>query len=95
VSAERSLESDSPRDEAIALVPHDSTWAAKFEQERGRLEDAIGSWAEGGFHHVGGTQRRSGARRQAIVDILVGVRDLDSSRECLPRLGELGYLYAP
>jgi GrpB-like predicted nucleotidyltransferase (UPF0157 family) len=81
-------------DEPIALVSHDPAWSAKFEQERGLLERAIGSWAAGGIHHVGSTAV-PGLDAKPIIDILAGVRSLDSSRDCFRPLGELGFLYAP
>ena len=36
-----------------------------------------------------------GLDAKPIIDILVGVRDLDGSRACFDRLAALGYAYAP
>ena len=58
------------------------------------LEAAIGSWATGGIHHVGSTAV-PGLAAKPIVDILVGVEDLESSRACFEPLARLEYLYAP
>jgi GrpB-like predicted nucleotidyltransferase (UPF0157 family) len=83
-----------PADEPIRLVPPDPDWPARFEIERASLEDAIGEWVEGGIHHVGSTAV-AGLDSKPIIDILVGVRDLDTSRACFEPLAGLGYLYAP
>lgn len=81
-------------DEPIRLVAYDANWPNRFEQERRALEDAIGPWIVGGVHHVGSTAV-PGLAAKPIVDILVGVEDLASSRSCFEPLARLGYLYAP
>jgi GrpB-like predicted nucleotidyltransferase (UPF0157 family) len=48
----------------------------------------------GGIHHVGSTAV-PGLDAKPVIDILVGVRDLKTSRASFDRLGELGYQYAP
>jgi len=81
-------------DEPIRLVTSDPAWPARFELERAALERRIGEWAVGGVHHVGSTAV-PGLIGKPIIDILVGVRDLETSRACFEPLAELGYLYAP
>jgi GrpB-like predicted nucleotidyltransferase (UPF0157 family) len=83
-----------PSDEPIRLVPPDQRWPARFELERAVLEEAIGEWVEGGIHHVGSTAV-PGLEAKSIIDILVGVRDLETARGCFAALADLGYLYAP
>jgi len=58
------------------------------------LAGAIGEWAPGGIHHVGSTAV-SGLEAKPIIDILVGVRDLETARACFGPLAELGYVHAP
>jgi GrpB-like predicted nucleotidyltransferase (UPF0157 family) len=82
------------RSEPVRLTAHDSSWAASFERERAALDAAIGHWAIGGIHHVGSTAV-PGLAAKPIVDILVGVEDLESSRGCFEPLVRLEYLYAP
>ena len=36
-----------------------------------------------------------GLEAKPIIDILVGVRDLEESRACFEPLARLGYMYAP
>jgi GrpB-like predicted nucleotidyltransferase (UPF0157 family)/GNAT superfamily N-acetyltransferase len=86
---ERTLE-----DEPIRISAYDPRWPRLFEQERALLEVAIGRWASGGIHHVGSTAV-PGLDAKPIVDILVGVEDLETSRASFEPLGSLGYVYAP
>jgi GrpB-like predicted nucleotidyltransferase (UPF0157 family) len=81
-------------DEPIQLVPPDPDWPARFERERAALEEAIGEWTCGGIHHVGSTAV-PGLEAKPIIDILVGVRDLETARACFGPLAGLDYLYAP
>jgi GrpB-like predicted nucleotidyltransferase (UPF0157 family) len=80
--------------EPIRLAPYDPDWAARFESERSLLEGAIGRWAIGGIHHVGSTSI-PGLAAKPIIDILVGVADLPSSRACFEPLAGVDYHYAP
>jgi GrpB-like predicted nucleotidyltransferase (UPF0157 family) len=81
-------------DEPIRIVTYDPAWPARFEEERGKLEEAIGPWIADGIHHVGSTAV-PGLAAKSIIDILVGIEDLESSRACFDPLAGLGYLYAP
>jgi GrpB-like predicted nucleotidyltransferase (UPF0157 family) len=83
-----------PADEPVLLAPSDPGWPARFENERALLEVAIGDRAVGGIHHVGSTAV-PGLDAKPIIDILVGISDLESSRTCFEPLAELDYLYAP
>ena len=80
--------------EPVLLTPYDPAWPDAFERERGALEAAIGPWVVGGIHHVGSTAV-PGLEAKPIVDVLAGVEDLESSRECFEPLAALEYLYAP
>jgi GrpB-like predicted nucleotidyltransferase (UPF0157 family) len=82
------------REQAIEIVPYDSSWPRRFGEERGALLAAIGDWVVGGIHHVGSTAV-PGLEAKPTIDILVGVRDLRTSRSCFARLAALEYHYAP
>jgi GrpB-like predicted nucleotidyltransferase (UPF0157 family)/predicted GNAT family acetyltransferase len=86
---ERQLE-----EEPIRIAPYDPRWPQLFERERVSLAATIGRWAVDGIHHVGSTAV-PGLDAKPIVDILIGVEDLESSRACFEPLAGLGYLYAP
>ncbi|HEX7293770.1 MAG TPA: GrpB family protein, partial [Solirubrobacterales bacterium] len=75
-------------DEPIRLVPYDPTWPDRFAEERDALDDAIGPWATGGIHHVGSTAVPS-LEAKPIIDILVGVDSLETSRACFDPLAKL------
>ncbi len=81
-------------DEPIRIVAYDTGWPERFEKECTQLEEAIGPWVFGGIHHVGSTAV-PGLDAKPIIDILVGVEDLETSRACFGPLAELRYQYAP
>ena len=81
-------------DEPVQVVAADPVWPWRFEQERALLEKAIGQWVVGGVHHVGSTSV-PGLDAKPIIDILVGVSDLEASRACFAPLAGLQYQYAP
>jgi len=81
-------------DASVRIERYDPTWPARFDEERIALSRALGDWAVGGIHHVGSTAV-PGLDAKPIIDILVGVWDLESSRSCFNRLARLGYHYAP
>jgi GrpB-like predicted nucleotidyltransferase (UPF0157 family) len=81
-------------DEPVRIVPYDASWPARFEAEKTLLRGAIGGSVTGGIHHVGSTSV-PGLAAKPVIDILVGVEDLPSSRDCFPELARLGYQYAP
>jgi len=80
--------------EPVRIVAYDAAWPERFDAERAALEAAVGDRAIGGIHHVGSTAV-PGLEAKPVIDILVGVCDLESSRGCLGVLEGLGYLYAP
>jgi len=81
-------------DEPVRVVPYDPSWPERFEAERALLADAIGPWVAGGIHHVGSTAV-PGLDAKPVIDILVEVADLATSRACFEPLARLAYLYAP
>lgn len=80
-------------DEQIRLAPYDPSWPDRFAEEQAALDEAIGGWATGGIHHVGSTAV-PGLGAKPIIDILVGVDSLETSRACFDSLAKLDYLYA-
>jgi GrpB-like predicted nucleotidyltransferase (UPF0157 family) len=81
-------------DEPVQIVRYDPTWPTRFDDERDAVSAAIGGWVLGGIHHVGSTSV-PGLESKPIIDIMVGVEDLEQARSCFDRLAALGYLYAP
>jgi GrpB-like predicted nucleotidyltransferase (UPF0157 family) len=74
------------------VVPYDPEWPRLFEEERARLEDALGPWLSGGVHHIGSTAV-PGLAAKPIIDMMAGVADLEESRAAAGPLGALGYKY--
>ena len=81
-------------DERIAIVPYDPAWPQRFEVERGLLERVLAPWLQGGIHHVGSTAV-PGIGAKPIVDMIVGVRDLDEARAAFDPLREHSYHHTP
>ena len=83
-----------PADERIQIAPYDPEWPVRFDRERDLLRREIGTWVVGDIHHVGSTAV-PGLDAKPIIDILVGVGDLATSRACFEPLAKLEYLHAP
>jgi GrpB-like predicted nucleotidyltransferase (UPF0157 family) len=81
-------------DEPLRVVPYDPRWPDRFAEESALLQEAIGPWIVGGIHHVGSTAV-PGLDAKRIIDVLVGVRGLEESRDCFEPLAQLRYVYAP
>ena len=74
--------------EVVELVDHDPSWAELYEQERGRLAGIFGEQAVG-IEHIGSTSV-PGLCSKPIVDVLVGVRELELSEEQVDAMRGLG-----
>jgi GrpB-like predicted nucleotidyltransferase (UPF0157 family) len=80
--------------ERIVVVPYDPDWPRRFVAERALLEGILAPWLEGGIHHIGSTAI-PGIAAKPIIDMMVGVRDLEDARAAFGPLGDHSYLYAP
>ncbi|MFF5077129.1 GrpB family protein [Actinoplanes sp. NPDC000266] len=81
-------------DERVRLEDYDPAWVGLFEKEVAALVEVLGEHVVGGLHHVGSTAV-PGLKAKPVIDIMVGVRDLESSRGCIEMVAGLDYLYAP
>src|SRR5215211_127888 len=77
----------------IVVVPYDEAWPSLFEEERDRIERAIGPWVEE-IEHVGSTAV-PGLAAKPVIDIMVGVKSLADSPIIVERLVGIGYEYVP
>jgi GrpB-like predicted nucleotidyltransferase (UPF0157 family) len=77
--------------ELVELVEHDPTWAELFERERALLAPIFDGDALG-IEHIGSTSVPDLCAKP-IVDVLVGLRELELSDEQLAQMVELGYEY--
>jgi GrpB-like predicted nucleotidyltransferase (UPF0157 family) len=74
------------------LADYDPEWPAEFAVERERIAHAISDLVEGIEHY--GSTAVPGLRAKPIIDILVGVTQLDDWQSCRAPLEALGYDYA-
>jgi GrpB-like predicted nucleotidyltransferase (UPF0157 family) len=77
--------------ERVELVDHDPRWAQLFEEEKSRLS-AIFDGQAIGIEHIGSTAVPD-LSAKPIVDVLVGLRELDVTDEQVAAMRELGYEY--
>jgi GrpB-like predicted nucleotidyltransferase (UPF0157 family) len=78
----------------IVVCDYDPGWPVTFEQERTRLQDALGAIVLT-IEHVGSTAV-PGLAAKPIIDLLVGVRSLAAARSCcIEPLQALSYTYQP
>ncbi len=73
----------------VELVEHDPSWAELFERERDTLAGVFGGQAAG-IEHIGSTSV-PGLCAKPIVDVLVGLRELELSEQQVDAMRGLGY----
>jgi GrpB-like predicted nucleotidyltransferase (UPF0157 family) len=81
----------SGRSDRVELADHDPGWADLFEAEKARLSGIFDGQAVG-IEHVGSTSVPELCAKP-IVDMLVGLRELEVSNEQVAAMQELGYEY--
>ena len=79
---------------SVHIEPYSVAWLERFAAEAGVIGRTIGPWITGGIHHVGSTAV-PGLAAKPVIDIMVGVADLQSSRRCVELLKPLNYCYWP
>jgi GrpB-like predicted nucleotidyltransferase (UPF0157 family) len=75
----------------VELVEHDPSWAALFEEERERLAGVFDGRALG-IEHIGSTSVPDLCAKP-IVDVLVGLEELELTDEQIAAMARLGYDY--
>jgi GrpB-like predicted nucleotidyltransferase (UPF0157 family) len=73
----------------VRLEPYSPAWAQEYAVERERLESALGDRAVG-IEHVGSTSVR-GLSAKPIIDIVVGLRDLNVAEQLVASMCGIGY----
>jgi GrpB-like predicted nucleotidyltransferase (UPF0157 family) len=81
-------------DGPVRIDSYDRSWPVRFQEERRVLEKTLGKSITGGVHHVGSTSV-PGLDAKPVIDILVGVDNLDSAHAYIELLAGLGYMYSP
>lgn len=78
----------------VELSEYRQDWPDRFEREKLFLLDKLRPWLHGSIEHVGSTAV-PGLKAKPIIDIMVGVRELDSSVGAIEVLQSSGYCYYP
>jgi len=77
----------------VEVVAYDPGWPQWYEQERDRIAAALGEGAVA-IEHVGGTAV-PGLPAKPVIDIMVGVPDIERAGQAVAGLINLGYQYVP
>lgn len=82
------------KEEQVHIVKYDPSWPEKFENEKMLVAQTLGDWIVGGIHHVGSTSV-PGLPAKPIIDIMVGVKNLEEAKSFIPLLEAVQYYYFP
>jgi GrpB-like predicted nucleotidyltransferase (UPF0157 family) len=77
----------------IEVVAYDPRWPLRYQRERDRIAAALGENAVA-IEHVGGTAV-PGLPAKPVIDIMVGVPDIERAGQAVAGLINLGYQYVP
>lgn len=78
-----------PPADQIVITDYDPAWPAIFEDERTRLQEAIGGWTLA-IEHVGSTAI-TGIAAKPVIDIGVSLQRFEDAVQCITPLVQLGY----
>ncbi len=77
----------------VIILDYDPTWPDTFAVEKARIEAALARQCAL-VEHMGSTAV-PGLSAKPIIDILIGVPNLEAADRCVPALLALGYEYFP
>jgi GrpB-like predicted nucleotidyltransferase (UPF0157 family) len=77
----------------VEVVDYDPSWPRSYAEERDRIAAALGDTVTA-IEHVGGTAV-PGVPAKPVVDIMVGVADIERAGQAVAGLINLGYQYVP
>lgn len=75
----------------VEIVPYISEWKKIYEKEEQLLYSVLEGYNVD-IRHIGSTSI-PGLAAKPIIDIMIGFKNLDSTRECTLEIIELGYYY--
>lgn len=78
----------------VQLSDYQKEWPDLFEREKSILLPILSPWIQGSVEHIGSTAVPD-LKAKPIIDIMVGVKDLDSSVGAIVKLQSNGYCYYP
>jgi GrpB-like predicted nucleotidyltransferase (UPF0157 family) len=82
------------RRDPIKIVPYDGSWPVSFDQQRTRVEGALGSHLVGSVEHIGSTAV-PGLPAKPIIDMLGRVADFDATAGIVADMEGIGWVHAP
>jgi GrpB-like predicted nucleotidyltransferase (UPF0157 family) len=82
-----------PGTQPIEVVAYDPRWPLRYQRERDRIAAGLGENAVA-IEHVGGTAV-PGLPAKPVIDIMVGVPDIERAGQAVAGLINLGYQYVP
>jgi GrpB-like predicted nucleotidyltransferase (UPF0157 family) len=77
----------------VEVVDYDPGWPQRYAEERDRIAAALGDAALS-IEHVGGTAV-PGLPAKPVIDLMVGVPDIERAGQAVAGLINLGYEYIP
>ena len=78
----------------VEVVTYDPAWPFKFDEERAVLEGLLAQWIVADIEHVGSTAV-PGLAAKPVIDIMVPVGSLETSRGSIEAASHAGYIYWP
>ena len=78
----------------VYLSDYQNEWPELFEDEKSVLLEKLRPWLKGSIEHVGSTAV-PGLKAKPIIDIMVGVKDLENAEGAIDILQNSGYCYYP
>ncbi|MYL64288.1 GrpB family protein [Bacillus hwajinpoensis] len=77
----------------VNLIEYNTDWESQFDYEKKRIIAAIGDKIVG-IEHIGSTSIK-GLKAKPVIDILVGIKDLNSTSAFVQPLSEVEFEYVP
>ncbi len=77
----------------VEICKYDTTWPLKFEKQKSDIMNAIGDKVVA-IEHIGSTAV-PGLGAKPVVDIMVGLNEIDDAEDCIEPLKKIGYEYVP
>lgn len=77
----------------VNLSEYSPDWEKQFEYEEKRILDVVGDKVIG-IEHIGSTSIK-GLEAKPIIDIIVGIQNLDEVPNFISPLNDIGYEYVP
>ena len=81
------------KSKTVRLEPYNEKWASFFQIEKEKLSKALKNF-DVDIQHIGSTAI-IGCRAKPIIDIAVGLPNLEYGQQLIPIFESIGYIYSP